>query len=82
LVKVRRPGKKKGLELLRKGPHTVVRYQDEQGFLEFDGGQLCLLQDDDEQVWKSPGEGSAGLAIYSLSWIWEDPNFIHWGVGR
>jgi hypothetical protein len=54
-VKMRRPGKKKGLELSWEGPFKVMRYKDEQGFLEFDGCQVCLLQDDDEQVWKWPG---------------------------
>ncbi len=80
-MKMKRPGKKKGLELSWDGPHTTVRYQDEQGFLEFDEGQLLhLLQDDDEHSGSGPG-GSASLAIYSLSWIWEDPIFYIWGSG-
>jgi len=54
LVKMRRLGKKKGLELSWEGPYKVMRYKDEQGFLEFHGCQVCLLQDDDEQVWKWP----------------------------
>ncbi len=54
LVKMRCLGKKKGLELSWEGPYKVMRYKDEQGFLEFDGCQVCLLQDDDEQVWKWP----------------------------
>jgi len=54
LVKMRCPGKKKGLELSWEGAYKVMRYQDEQGFLQFDGCQVCLLQDDDEQVWKWP----------------------------
>jgi hypothetical protein len=43
LVKMRRPGKKKGLQLSWEGPHKVMRYKDELGFLEFDGCQVCLL---------------------------------------
>jgi hypothetical protein len=37
LVKMKHLGKKKGLELSWEGPYKVMRYKDEQGFLEFDG---------------------------------------------
>jgi hypothetical protein len=47
---MRHPGKNKGLELSWECPYKVMRYKDEEGFLEFDGCQVCLLQDDDEQV--------------------------------